>query len=80
MDSDTSSIHDGSSDGRYNPQNMDSAVSMIDRETRGYDEDYGLTRDEMDILEARMTDPNLTSKQRAEACIIFMFGNRRESV
>lgn len=53
---------------------------MIGREPLGYDEDYGLTHAEMDVLEARMTDSNLTSKQRAEACMIFIFGNRSKSL
>lgn len=44
------------------------------------DDEYGLTHEEMDILEARMADPTLTSKERADAGMMLMFGNKSESV
>lgn len=65
-------------DNGYNSQDMyPTYLSTIDDHNLP-DDDYGLTHEEMDILEDRMKDPTLTSKERAEAGTMFMFGNKCE--
>lgn len=64
--------------GYYSSQDLYRDTANIESDPT--DDEYGLTHEEMDILEARMADPNLTAKERAAAGMMFMYGNKSESV